>query len=113
MLPLFSVTFPNLESADFSRLLYPISLINNYSCYIEFVRVAKTKCSLPMMMMPRQEKSLAAQTSSPPGWVGGGYRFNCARGRVFNINHLTNYSNKLTDGAVAYQQACSLSEFIS
>lgn len=66
-----------------------------------------------MMMMPRQEKSLAAQTSFPPGWAGG-HRFNCARrGRVFNINHLTNYSNKLTDGAVAYQQACSLSEFIS
>lgn len=51
-----------------------------------------------MMMMPRQEKkSLAAQTSSPPGWIGG-HCFNCARGRVFNINHLTNYSNKLTDG---------------
>lgn len=67
-----------------------------------------------MMMMPRQEKSLAAQTSSPQSSVGGGHRFNCARrGRVFNINHLTNYSNKLTDGAVAYQQACSLSEFIS
>lgn len=44
-----------------------------------------------------RKKSLAAQTSSPLGG-GDGHRLNCARGRVFNINHLTNYSNKLTDG---------------
>lgn len=62
-----------------------------------------------------------ASSKTAPLWmvVAAGHRFNCARSggcwMEFNINHLKNYSNKLTDGGggVAYQQACSLSEFIS